>query len=554
MKTVVNYMRPQSGSGPTEIFGIDVAVTQFLKAFFRYSRQETFFFLPGSDDSIDELKNIARAEGVDFARCAWIGTASPRDTLSDVDLFFRPDPNMADHIWRRLQVNGPGYATSSIVHTMSGERIAGVLGDFLLSPTQTGDAIICPSNAIKNAVLRLWEIQNEYYQARFNGKLTCPVELQVIPLGIHTERFQRITTPAMRAAQRQALGITDDEVVILYVGRLSYATKAHPLPLLQAAENAAKRTSKKVRLVLFGFFKPESMEADFKSMAADYCKTVQVDFVMNNDPRFPDGLWAAGDIFTSLVDNIQESFGFTPIEAMASGLPAVISDFDGYRDGVRHGMDGFLVPTCSVGDGMGHDVAAHYFNQRNYGDYLIRNNQAVAVDAETASAAYSVLIEDKAKRMAMGLNGRKRAMDNYDWRVIIKAYEDLWEEQAKKRKAANLKSAAPAHWKAVHPSYPDPSSMFTDFPSALLKDTDAFEVIASNDEIERTSKHRANTFGIDMLLGSDEISAVLKQINAQPQINAASIQKNLGVKDASRFHRTLAWLMKMGLIRRYGAK
>lgn len=552
MKTVINYMRPQSGSGPSEIFGIDVAITHFLKAFFRHSRQEKFFFFPGNDESIEDLKDMARAESVDFSRCAWIGPTSPRETLSDFDLFFRPDPNLGDHIWRRLQLNGPGYAVSSIVHTMSGERIADVLSDYLLAPTQAGDTVICPSKAIKDAVQRLWAIQNDYYQARFSGKLTCPVDLPVIPLGIHTDRFLKITSPEQRAAQRKALNIGDDEVVILYVGRLSYATKAHPLPLFQAAENAAKRASKKVRLVLYGFFKPESMEEDFKSMAADYCKSVKVDFVLNNDPRFPDGLWAAGDIFASLIDNIQESFGFTPIEAMASALPAVISDWDGYRDGVRHGVDGFLIPTCSVPEGTGLDVAAHYYNQRNYGDYLIRNNQAVAVDAETAAAAFTVLIEDKAKRLSMGQQGRKRAVENYDWRVVIKAYEDLWEEQAKKRKAATGKTA-PAHWPAVHPAYPDPSNMFAGFPSATLRMNDTFEVIGTEEDITRAGRHRANTFGIDMLLPEEQIGTLLKHLGSHPKTQANAVQQALKLSDSPRFLRTLAWLMKMGLIRRYAA-
>jgi starch synthase len=552
MKTVINYMRPQSGKGPSEIFGIDVAITHFLKAFFRYSRQEKFFFFPGSDESIDDLKEMARAENVDFSRCAWIGTGAPNQTLSDFDLFFRPDPNLGDHIWRRLQINTPGYAVSSIVHTMSGERVANVLSDYLLAPTQPGDTIICPSKAIKDAVQRLWNIQTEYFEARFNGKLNCPVELPVIPLGIHTDKFLKITAPENRVAQRKALGIADDEVVILYVGRLSYATKAHPLPLFQAAESAAKRVSKKVRLVLYGFFKPESMEEDFKSMAADYCKSVKVDFVLNNDPRFPDGLWAAGDIFTSLIDNIQESFGFTPIEAMASGLPAVVSDWDGYRDGVRHGYDGFLIPTCSVPEGAGLEVAAHYYNQRNYGDYLIRNNQAVAVDAETAAAAFTVLIEDKGKRLAMGQQGRLRAMQNYDWRVIIKAYEDMWEEQAKKRKFATERSA-PANWPAVHPAYPDPSSTFAGFPSSTLGNSDQFEIIGTDDDVTRAGRHRANVFGIDMLLAEEETGALLKHIGRHPKTTATALQQALKISDSPRFLRTLAWLMKMGLIRRYAA-
>jgi glycosyltransferase involved in cell wall biosynthesis len=45
------------------------------------------------------------------------------------------------------------------------------------------------------------------------------------------------------------------------------------------------------------------------------------------------------------VETLQESFGITPLEAMASGLPAVVSDWSGYRDTVAHRKTGFHVKT-----------------------------------------------------------------------------------------------------------------------------------------------------------------------------------------------------------------
>ena len=50
---------------------------------------------------------------------------------------------------------------------------------------------------------------------------------------------------------------------------------------------------------------------------------------------------AAADIAVFLVDNPQETFGLAVVEAMAAGLPLVVSDWNGYRDLVRDGMDGF---------------------------------------------------------------------------------------------------------------------------------------------------------------------------------------------------------------------
>ena len=54
-------------------------------------------------------------------------------------------------------------------------------------------------------------------------------------------------------------------------------------------------------------------------------------------------LYSGADIFVSPGDNIQETFGLAVAEALAYGLPPVVSDWDGYRDLVTDGETGFLV-------------------------------------------------------------------------------------------------------------------------------------------------------------------------------------------------------------------
>lgn len=551
MKIVINYMQPETSQTKASgqvVFGMDVAVAAFLRAYFRYSRQEHFFFLPGSDASIDALKSLAREEKMDFSRCAWLSPTAPRETLSDVEVLFRPDPNLPDAIWRRLQLAGRGYALSSVAHTLSGERVAQVLGDYLLAPTRAGDALICPSKAVKQAVEQLWEIQAAYYQHRFQSPaLSCPVSLPVIPLGIDNEKFASLASPEQRAMLRAALGIDEAEVVILYVGRFSYATKAHPLPLFQAAEMAAIASKKKVRLLLYGFFMPQLMEAEFHSLAAAICQQVQVDFILNTDPRFPHGVWAAGDIFASLVDNIQESFGLTPLEAMACGLPVVVSDWDGYRDSVRHGVEGFLVPTLSVPPGSNVAIAEHYYNHRNYGQYLLYHNQSVAVDATYAATALQVLIEDKEKRLAMGQRGKQRAA-GYDWRHSIAAYEALWAEQAARR-PASLNGLTPPHWAAAHPAYPDPAAMFASFPTRTLTPADTLFSTGDAAAISLLAHHTMNIIGLPLLLPEAELAAMLAHIHAHPGQPIHTLQTALALADTALLFRSISWFLKMGLLR-----
>ena len=62
--------------------------------------------------------------------------------------------------------------------------------------------------------------------------------------------------------------------------------------------------------------------------------------------------------FLSLVDNPQETFGLAPVEAMAAGVPVVVSDWDGYRYTVSDGVEGFLIPTLAPANaGQGEELA-----------------------------------------------------------------------------------------------------------------------------------------------------------------------------------------------------
>jgi hypothetical protein len=144
--------------------------------------------------------------------------------------------------------------------------------------------------------------------------------------------------------------------------------------------------------------------------------------------------WAAADIFVSLADNIQETFGLTPIEAMAAGLPVVVSDWDGYKHTIRDGIDGFRIPTWMPAAGLGQHLAArHEFGMDNYDRYCGLSAQDVSVDGSVLRAVLTRLVNDASLRASLGMAGQERARKQYDWSVVFGLYQQLITELTSRR-------------------------------------------------------------------------------------------------------------------------
>ena len=177
--------------------------------------------------------------------------------------------------------------------------------------------------------------------------MNTPVRLEVIPLGVDTEAFAPSTPPQRRQA-REALGVADAEMAILFVGRLSHHAKAHPFPMFRAISIAAERTGRPLHLMVAGWAANDAVRAAFVDGASAFSQGIRVSFLDGTDSVVRRAVWRAADIFITLAESVQETFGLTVVEAMASGLPVVATDWDGYRDLVEDGSSGHLVPTAMV--------------------------------------------------------------------------------------------------------------------------------------------------------------------------------------------------------------
>ena len=95
----------------------------------------------------------------------------------------------------------------------------------------------------------------------------------------------------------------------------------------------------------------------------------------------------ASDIFVSLADNIQETFGLSVIEAMASSLPLVVSDWNGYKDLVNHGFNGFRIPT----EMLTSSLTFHDSVDRSYGLGLLPYDNMIGLRSMLTTIDYDKL-------------------------------------------------------------------------------------------------------------------------------------------------------------------
>jgi glycosyltransferase involved in cell wall biosynthesis len=428
------------------------------------------------------------------------------------------------------------------------------LGDLLTAPLEDWDALICTSPAVRQGVEHIQQAYGEYLAERL-GLQAAPrprLQLPVIPLGVDCEALEGgAGREAARRQWREKLRIADGDLAVLFLGRLSFHAKAHPMPMYLALEQASHATGARLHVIHAGWFANEWIKGGFEQGWKAMCPSVRAVVVDGRDQAVRDSIWHAADIFCSLSDNIQETFGLTPVEAMAAGLPVVASDWDGYRGTVEHGHTGFLVPTTMPGGGNGLDLVYRYFaGQETYDQYVGRVSQCIAVDVTAAATAFIELIRNPALRRELGERGKQRARRLFDWSVVIGAYEDLWQELAQRRRAAA--GAVPAAQRGS-PLRGDPFGVFSHYATQLLDSDARLGLAVANPvrEFQQRAALRFNAFARDTFLPDARIRDLFRRLRVRDGATVAELASELNVTAAERpvFTRTVAWLMKLGIVR-----
>jgi glycosyltransferase involved in cell wall biosynthesis len=537
------YLHPggYDTSGPS-LLGRLSAGESFLRGYLRHADVDRYVFWNAANRPQKELLDLLDRIEPPTKPIDWVG-ATDRRGLGRIGVMNSPGPALAPESWHRRPHGPRSYAICGITHTTATARAMQGIADMLVAPTEDYDALICTSDAVRHSVESQLSATRDYLAREFGPRRRPEPMCVTIPLGVNCDDFEMSTEH--RRAWRERLDIPQDGVVALFVGRFNVRGKMNPALMALALERTARSTGRAIYWVNSGWGTDPKAEEAFHNDTRALCPSVEYRSVDGRPPDVRFSIWSVADFFISFSDNIQETFGLTPVEAMAAGLPSVVTDWDGYKDTVRDGVDGFRVPTIAPRPGQGADLAYWFDNLwMNYDNYVGAAGQLTAIDYDAAEAAISALVLNPELRRRMGEAAKVRAREVFDWEAIIPQYQALWAEQNARRLAA-----PPAAADRDNPFRPDPFTNFRSYPTRhLLSETRVRSVGVSWDEAKALLVGPLVSYSSFNRPTLVEAEQALRWLGGRPDATAAEVAAQFPVARRSFMERGLLWLARYGLV------
>ncbi len=401
------------------VYGAHVATSELFMAVLRYGSYDSYLLL---GDYTDVQENAMLAAFVKSKRLKII-TLEELSTLAlinDEVILHTYNPFLYRPTFLRAKFGKGFWPVTGVTYTLSYYIN---LHEFLLNLTgdiHENDCIVCISQAAQQTLSTIFEMLSERLLRALNVNRGFRGQLTVIPLGVDCNRFQ----PRDKGKMREELEIPQDKVVFLYVGRFSMSDKMDLFPLILAFAEFVHGGADEAMLVMAGDDTKSGFVPLLQALARSLGIVDKVKFFPNIASDIKPKLFAASDVFISPSDNVQESFGLTLIEAMASGLPVIAADWDGYKDIVIHGKTGFLVPTYW-------SPCIKTFNKLAPIDDLVNPwllAQSTCIDLHLLKERMMLMYVKDNLRYKLGKNARLRACEHYRLQAIVQRYEALWDE------------------------------------------------------------------------------------------------------------------------------
>lgn len=249
-------------------------------------------------------------------------------------------------------------------------------------------------------------------------------------------------------------------------------------------------------------------------------------------------LYNISDVFVSPVDNIQETFGITPIEAMAAGIPQVVSDWDGYRDTVQDGVTGYRIATYWM-----HNCLED-LNQREFLPFNDGHRSEFFSNLETESVAVDIMdYQQRIQKMLdfpdlmkyMSKMSRKRAVEKYNISLIVKQIEDLWEE-------LNLVAGKETFYHVSKLNFTDYCHDFEIYPSMMLNDDTLF-CISKNYDSWKGLIQQTKDLNEELIFKMNQILIEVETVSVN------FVSEYFKDIEKTRIRRLIMYFLKNGLIK-----
>jgi glycosyltransferase involved in cell wall biosynthesis len=524
----------------TILYGAGVVGYQFVKALLQHGKHERYYFLYDlpemlyeSENNLMMFPNRERAELV-LTDEYWKLNHLDRMALFDPGTALTPLAGL-----RKLHGCAERPVTG-LIHSISGyypllRTIQMILGDLY-----EYDCLVCSSLAGRQAVENILSSLCGYLERKYHRSFFPKFQLPVIPLAVDADQF----LPGDKIKARRWCKLPEDHAIFLYVGRFATNYKMDLFPLILTFSRILATTSdKKVTLVLAGDDAEFNLSPRLRNFGADLgiAGNLQVRPNITNEEKRQ--LYASGDVFVSLSDNVQETFGITIIEAMSAGLPVIGSDWNGYKETIEHGKTGFLVPAYWA-DCVGSVSRSVMF--RHTMEIHRQLAEAVSIDLKSLAYYIDLLLKNPSLRQEMGEAARKRVLKYYNWPVIIKAYEELWAgltEQARHRSAdEEIRYGIDAY---------DHLSVFRHFATGVITKDSRLQITSMGRECLNKTLNIRVLNSTELVRGWQKLAEILSIFGSEESIVVTDLIQKAGGENEhvnNEVFRQAARLIKYGLL------
>lgn len=239
----------------------------------------------------------------------------------------------------------------------------------------------------------------------FKEKYHFDKDIYIVPTGIETERFHRENfTKAQILDKRKSLGISNNDFVILFVGRLA---KEKNVNFLLEQQKILNKKNKNLKLVIVG--SGPDLE-HFKTMS----KKLKIDDTTIFTDKVP---WEEIPIYYQIADvfvtaSLTETQGLTLIEAIASSVPVVAINDSSFSDVIVDGLNGYLFDTKK----QYRNYITELINDEDKRKYLSRqarvssNNHSYKYFGERVLDVYKAATNGRTKEKPTSFFGRLKSV------------------------------------------------------------------------------------------------------------------------------------------------